>query len=73
MGALLAELADERALLDGAADLRIVDGIGEIDIDEATLNAVLLADSEDEWEIEWRKQFRIALRAAIDAPPETRP
>ena len=68
------ELAEERALLDGAADLRLLDGIGGIDIDEATAQAMPFyadpADSEEEWKIEWRKQFRVALRVAIDAAGE---
>jgi hypothetical protein len=59
-------LRGDRDLLDGAADIRIVDGIGGIDIDEATAE-VVGSDSEDDWLLEWRRQFRIALRAALDA------
>ncbi len=65
------ELEADRDLLDGAADIRIVDGIGDIDIDEATLNAIMARgadrDSEETWKLEWRKQLRIALKTAIDA------
>ena len=66
----LLERAEDSDLLDGAADIRIVDGIGGIDIDEATAEQMpkLGTDSEEAWNVEWRKQFRIALRAAINAP-----
>ena len=63
----LVALAEERALLDGAADLRIVDGIGSADIDEAVANSTACGCSGEDWKLEWRKQFRIALRVAIVA------
>ena len=51
----LLERAEDTELIDGAADMRIVDGIGGIDIDEETLAALptyegnLPAASEGEW------------------------
>lgn len=66
------KLASDTELLDAAADMRIVDAIGGIDIDEATLNALSAKngggppdDDEDAWRLEWRNQFRIALREAV--------
>lgn len=51
-------------LIDLMADNRIVDGIGDIDIDDATALALNGAgyDDEEAWKIEWRKQFRIAVQ-----------
>lgn len=66
----LREARKDTDLLDGAADIRIVDGFGDMDIDEmtsASLPKDASFDDEGKWKLEWRKQFRVALRAAIDA------
>jgi hypothetical protein len=62
---ILAALTD-RERLDKLADDRIADGIYGIDIDEATLAAIPVDGcSEQEWTLEWRKQFRAAIDSDI--------
>lgn len=56
-------------LVDAMADLRIVDAIGKIDINEATLNVLsktnINSNDETQWKLEWRKQFRLAVAAWV--------
>lgn len=59
-----AELRKDAARLDWCADDRICDGINGVDIDELTLDALNARgaeDTEEEWKAEWRIQFRAAL------------
>ena len=61
-----AELRRDAARLDWCADNRICDGINGVDIDELTLAAIGakgLEGTEEEWKAEWRIQFRVALDA----------
>lgn len=56
----------DKQRVDKMAHLRIVDGLGGLDIDEMTLavHGVSPAQddsSEESWRLEWRKQFRKAV------------
>lgn len=67
---------DDTALLDYLADTRVCDGYGGFDIDELTLanmpkNPTLrelpTEEAEQVWKLEWRKQFRYAIRETMKA------
>jgi len=52
--------------INAMADERIVDGLGDTDIDEATSDSLLARDpnydgNDADWKLEWRNQFRIAV------------
>jgi hypothetical protein len=53
-------------LLDLAADLRIVDGINDIDIDEWVLERIERGASEEEWKRLWRHGLRAALTSLAE-------
>jgi len=60
-------------LIDAMADLRIVDGIGGVDIDEETSHEMAereLDDTEENWRIVWRRQFRLAVQKWIESERE---
>jgi len=69
------ELEADGKRLDWMADERIFEGLGDVDIDALTLEAVKDADPNDEagWVKEWRKQFRVAIDrvAALSASAES--
>lgn len=54
--------------LDAAADARICDGIGEIDMDDWTFEHMTgtTGDDEQEWRMLWRTAFLEALEAAAE-------
>lgn len=67
---------DDTALLDYLADTHVFDGYGGFDIDELTLanmpkNPTLrelpTEEAEQVWKLEWRKQFRYAIRETMKA------
>lgn len=67
---------DDTALLDYLADTRVCDGYGGFDIDELTLENLPKSpalrelpteEAEQVWKLEWRKQFRYAIRETMKA------